>query len=469
IQSDPSSGYFIEGFIDDDEEKQNKRISGVKVLGPLNELPSWIEKTQATDVIIAIPSPPGELVKKVIELSRPYNISPQIISNFKMGGEFQKNIELSRQINLNDLLSRHPAQIDLTAIHKLIKEKVVLVTGAGGSIGSELARQVLQNEPQKLLLLDHSEYNLYKIDKELRISANDVHRIVPLLIDIKDKSSLQLVFQEHLPDIVFHAAAYKHVHLVESNPFSAILNNICGTKNLLDLSLSLERFVLISTDKAVNPAGIMGATKRVCELLTSAYAKKYQKNFCSVRFGNVLGSSGSLIPLLQKQIEEGGPITITHKDMTRYFMLIPEAVSLVLMAATIASPGDINVLKMGEPVKILDIAKNLITLMGKKEDEIEILFTGLRPGEKMFEELYIRGDELQTEHPDVLVLPNGDRQWMNFEKEFKTLCEKVEKMISAAQKGDKSAIILLNEIVKSNYNKPMPAGSILGNINSKDC
>ena len=258
-------------------------------------------------------------------------------------------------------------------------------------------------------MLDHSEYNLYEIDRELRPSADSNNRVVPLLADVKDNDALKSIFDQYKPEVVFHAAAYKHVHLVEANTPASILNNVLGTQNLIEQSqrLNVERFLLVSTDKAVNPIGAMGATKRVCEILTSVAGIKSKKQFSSVRFGNVLGSSGSLIPLLKEQILNCGPVTLTHPHMNRFFMLIPEAVSLVLMSSALSEPGDINVLRMGDPIKIVDIAKSLIALMGKTENEIPIVFTGIRPGEKMYEELYIKGDELETRHPDILTLPKG--------------------------------------------------------------
>jgi FlaA1/EpsC-like NDP-sugar epimerase len=290
---------------------------------------------------------------------------------------------------------------------------------------------------------------------------------VPCLVDIKDYDGLSQIFHQYSPEIVFHAAAYKHVHLVESNPHTSILNNILGTKNLLKLSekLNVEKFVLISSDKAVNPAGVMGSTKRICEVLTSLAGFTTNRSYSAVRFGNVLGSSGSLVPLLKKQIEGGFPLTITHKDITRYFMLIDEAVSLVLKAASISKPGDINVLRMGEPIKIIDVAKNLVRLMGKNEDEVEYQYTGLRPGEKMFEELYISGNELETEHPDILVVPKGDALPKDFrEVDF---VRDVDNMLEAAKRGDKNAIFVLSKLVNSNYEHPTFLGQLM-NVKSSE-
>lgn len=451
FKSDPGLNTNLIGFIDDDEGKRGLVINGVSVLGTLKDLKAIIEKYEISQLIIALPHLPGELIREVVQITRPYNIRPRITANISQAEA--KKVDIYREIDLPDLLNRPPRDMDLSSVREMVRGKTVMVTGAGGSIGSELARQIMANEPSRLLLLESSEYNLYEIDKELRLSTHDTQRVVPLLIDLKDEATMRIAMLEFRPDVVFHAAAYKHVHLVESNPFPSILNNVHGTKVLLSLcrEIDVERFVMISTDKAVNPAGVMGSTKRVCELLVTATALETGNRYCSVRFGNVLGSSGSLIPLLKKQIIDGGPVTITHKDMTRFFMLIPEAVSLVLKAATIARPGDINVLRMGEPVRILDIAHSLIALMGKTEEEIGIVYTGLRPGEKMFEELYIRGDELKTEHPDILTLPNGDSNLNTHVDERKRMLLHVDRMIEGARSGSKEALFELGELVKSNY------------------
>lgn len=457
FRTDPGQGIHLIGFIDDDPKKEGISVGGSRVLGNGTDLPWLIEKYQISQVIIAASLMPSDTVRKVIEVTRPYNIRPRIVSNTRLLEEDQqKFMAIEREINLSDLLNRKPRHVDISSVREMIQGKRILVTGAGGSIGSEISRQVLDHDPSRLLLLDHSELSLYEIDKELRLSAADTSRVVPLLIDLKDFETLKHTLKEYSPQVIIHAAAYKHVHLVESNPFSSILNNIASTKNLLDISeeLDIDAFVLISTDKAVNPAGIMGATKRVCEMLVTLAGHKKNKNYCSVRFGNVLGSSGSLVPLLKNQIKEGGPVTVTHKDMTRYFMLIPEAVSLVLKAATISQPGDISVLKMGDHVKILDIARSMIALSGKTEEEIPIIFTGLRPGEKLYEELYLRGNEIITEHPDILTIPSGDLGIEEFDKNPKILNHKIAEMIDFAKTGDKSSIYILNEIVQSTYEPP---------------
>lgn len=451
FRSDAYLGINVVGFIDDDEKKADLVIQGVPVLGNLSNLQHAIEKFGISQVIVAIPDLAGTILRELVMATRPFNIKPRIVP--PAGDQNRGQIEVFREVELQDLLNRTPIKVDLQPVSEMMRGRSVLVTGAGGSIGSELARQIAVHEPSRLILLDNSEFGLYEIDRELRLSTHDVRRIVPALVDLKDTVSLRKILQEFKPDAVFHAAAYKHVHLVEANPHTAILNNIGGTHALVELSkeVGVKTFVMISTDKAVNPAGIMGATKRVCEMMVTAAGVETGLRYCSVRFGNVLGSSGSVIPLLQKQIQDGGPVTVTHPDMTRFFMLIPEAVSLVLKAASISKPGDINVLKMGDPVRILDIAKSLIALMGRAESEVPIIFTGLRPGEKMFEELYLSGDELQTAHPDILTIPNGDALSGN-QEDLRILVSGVTNILEAAAHGTHRAIELLNDLVKSNYN-----------------
>ncbi|MEQ1878944.1 MAG: nucleoside-diphosphate sugar epimerase/dehydratase, partial [Bdellovibrionia bacterium] len=415
LNTDPTLNMKLIGFLDDDSEKIGRQIGGVKVLASIDSLSDVIREHAIQEVIVAISKPSGELLRKLVQTTRGFSIRPKLFSQVTEGKS--AHVELTRSIDLQDLMNRPSRQLEIESIDKLLRGKRVLITGAGGSIGSEISRQVMKFSPTRLMILDHSEYNLYEIDKELRVNQGHTDTVVPLLNDIKDLAALETVMKSYRPEVVFHAAAYKHVHLVEANPYSSILNNIQGTKNVIDLSVEVgvENFVLISTDKAVRPAGVMGATKRVCELMIAAAGTKTDGKYCAVRFGNVLGSSGSLIPLLQEQILSGQPITITHADMARYFMLIPEAVSLVLKAATLAGPGDISILKMGEPIKILELAKSLIALMGKTEDEVPIVFTGIRPGEKIVEELYLCGDEVNTSHPDILLAPKGDQSELNEE------------------------------------------------------
>lgn len=406
--SDPHRDRELLGFIDDDRRKHDKLIHGLPVLGNHAQMEELLQRAGATDLVVAITNPPPELMREIVVLGRRLNVRVQKIAHFDAPRILSQNEALYRQVELKDLLNRPSAEIDIPSVKDLLKGKTVLVTGAGGSIGSELSRQIARNNPGKLLLLDHSEFNLYEIDRELRPKTQEFEQVTPLLVDIKDARSLENVFSQHKPAVVFHAAAYKHVHLVEANVAPSVLNNVEGTANLLDCCerFRAEKFVMVSTDKAVNPVGAMGATKRVCELLTTSMGQRTGRHYSSVRFGNVLGSSGSLIPALTEQIQSGGPVMLTHPEMNRYFMLIPEAVSLILMSATLSKPGDINVLKMGEPMKILDLAKSLIAIMGKTEEEMPIAFTGVRPGEKMYEELYLTGSELTTRHPDILTVPD---------------------------------------------------------------
>lgn len=437
------------GFIDDDVYKVGCLFMGAKVLGGKDQLAHYLETLEIQELFIAIDSPPRDFLNKVMEICRPFNIRPRLIENLSKGNA--KKLEICRPINFNDLLKRSERKIDLSSVRAEIKGSVVLVTGAGGSIGSELARQILQFNPSRLLLLDHSELNLYEIDKELRTSPNEMSRVIPLLVDIKDRDNLERVFKNFSPDFVFHAAAYKHVHLVEANPLSSILNNVLGTRNCIEFSkkYQVENFIMISSDKAVNPVGVMGSTKRLCELMVTHAGLETGRRFASVRFGNVLGSSGSLIPLLQKQILEEEMVTITDKEMVRYFMLIPEAVSLVLKASSMAEPGDVMVLKMGEPIKIVDIARTLITLMGKSPEEISIVYTGMRPGEKLFEELYINGNEIITEDPDILVIPRGDKTLRG--RETARLADEINQLILDSQIGAYAAISRMQDLVQSEY------------------
>ncbi len=432
LMSDPNRDRDLLGFIDDDANKQNKIIQGLPILGKHSDLEALLTRSGCTELVVAITQPPAELMREIVVIGRKVKVRIQRIAHFD-AASIARSEALYKPVELKDLLNRPSTEVDLPSLKSLIENRVVLVTGAGGSIGAELSRQIARLGPAKLLLLDHSELNLFEIDCELRPRPEDFSTVAPLLCDLKDQKGLEHAFKKFKPQVVFHAAAYKHVHLVEANVHSAVQNNVAGTWNLLQLceAYQVERFVMISSDKAVNPVGAMGATKRVCELLTTHIGLKTKKPYSSVRFGNVLGSSGSLIPTLEKQIRDGGPVMLTHPDMTRYFMLIPEAVSLVLMSATLSQPGDVNVLKMGEPIRIQDLAKNLIALMGREENEVAIAFTGVRPGEKMFEELYITGEELTTRHADILTMPRGDASASSL-----NIVTEADRLVKMAESGD---------------------------------
>ncbi len=405
-----NSTYKIEYFVDDDKVLQNRSIDSVEVLSK-QKLKEIMGERKYDLLVIAMPSAPKERIKEIYNALSEYFTTIQVLPSID---EILTGRNLSKQLkdlSVEDLLARHPKDLDKEKIASFVENKTILVTGAGGSIGSEICRQCEKYGAKKLILLDHSEYNLYTIVEELKnVNA------IPVMQSIINKEHLQKTFQNHKPQIVIHAAAYKHVPLVEYNIQEAIVNNIIGTKNVIDVSIEndVEKFVMISTDKAVRPTNVMGTTKRICELYAqnkgTAFARqnislenfnKKGTDIVAVRFGNVLGSSGSVIPKFKKQIEEGGPITVTHPDITRYFMLIPEACELVLQAGAIGTGGEIFILDMGEPIKIVDLAKKMLELSGR--DDIEIVFSGLRPGEKLYEELLIDESDAKTEYESITV------------------------------------------------------------------
>ncbi|NSL52739.1 polysaccharide biosynthesis protein [Calidifontibacillus erzurumensis] len=376
-------------FVDDDVRKHHLEILGVPVLGGIECIEKIVEEKEISNIVIAIPSlSKKELNKIFLECSKTRartQILP-MIEDLMLG---KVSVNQFRDVEVEDLLGREPVQLDTESIAGTLSGKTVLVTGAGGSIGSEICRQVCKFSPKQLILVGHGENSIYSIDMELRELYKDKIEIIPVIGDIQDRKRMFAVIEKYRPDVVYHAAAHKHVPLMEYNPVEAVKNNIFGTKNVAEASdmFGVDTFVLISSDKAVNPTNVMGATKRFAELIIQQMAKESKTKFVAVRFGNVLGSRGSVIPLFKKQIQAGGPVTVTHPNITRYFMTIPEASRLVIQAGALARGGEIFVLDMGEPVKIVDLAKNLIKLSGYSVDEIGIAFTGLRPGEKMYEEL----------------------------------------------------------------------------------
>ena len=395
------------GFLDDDPDKQRHEINGVPVIGVVNDLPDVFDAHPVEEVIIAIPSAPGRIIRLVTDVCRLKGIPSRTMPGLYelIGGKVSVN--RLREVDITDLLRRESVRVNDEAVGAALKGKRVLVTGAGGSIGSELCRQIERRGPAELVLLGHGENSIFEIFLELRANYPD-SLLFPVIADVRDSTRLKSVFQDHQPQIVFHTAAHKHVPLMEANPIEAVTNNIIGTRNIVQASLdfNIERFVLISTDKAVRPSSIYGATKRLAEMIVLDAAHDSKRAFTVVRFGNVLGSRGSIIPIFKQQIAQGGPITITHPDMNRFFMTIPEAVYLVLQAASMESGGEVFVLNMGQPVRILDLAEDLIRLSGLEPGrDIEIVFTGIRRGEKLTEELWEAGTPLaKTLHPDIFRL-----------------------------------------------------------------
>ncbi|MGW5952783.1 polysaccharide biosynthesis protein [Bacillus mycoides] len=388
-------------FVDDDRNKQKLEIYNVPVVGTTNHIKEVVEDNDIEHIIIAIPSLSRNQINEIFEKCRKTKAKTQIVPMLEDLLDGKVSVNEFRDVQVEDLLGREPIQLDDAGIGEKITGKTILVTGAGGSIGSEICRQVMKYKPAKIVLLGHGENSIYNIEMEMRVTYKDTVEIVTEIADVQDRHKIFEIMKKHQPYIVYHAAAHKHVPLMERNPEEAVKNNIFGTKNVAEAAdtFKVNTFVMVSTDKAVNPTNVMGATKRFAEMLVQHMASvSTGTRFVAVRFGNVLGSRGSVIPLFKKQIQKGGPVTVTHPDMIRYFMTIPEASRLVIQAGTLARGGELFVLDMGDPVKIVDLAKNLITLSGYSVEEIGIKFTGLRPGEKMYEELLNEGEV----HPEQI-------------------------------------------------------------------
>lgn len=387
------------GFVDDDPNKYKTYLSGIKVVGNTKDLPRLIDELSIDMVTIAIPSLPRKRIREIFHLIESKEVKMNTMPSIEEIASGKINVSRLKEIDVVDLLGREEVKLDLDKLKSHISEKVILVTGAGGSIGSEICRQVLAFSPKKLLLLGHGENSIYLIHRELSGDPSyNKTEIIPIIADIQDREKIFHIMKEHQPDIVYHAAAHKHVPLMEYNPREAVKNNIKGTKNVAEAAkeANVKNFVMVSTDKANNPPNVMGATKRIAEMIVTGLNGENCTKFSAVRFGNVLGSLGSVIPVFREQIAKGGPITITDFRMTRYFMTIPEASRLVIQSSALAKGGEIFVLDMSEPVKILDLARNMIRLSGYTEEEIEIVETGIRPGEKLYEELLLdkeRNDE----------------------------------------------------------------------------
>ncbi len=401
-----SDEWHLIGFLDDDPSKRGRTLNGFKVHSKLDELPHWVEKFGVGQVIIAMPSASHQEKKRAINVANQCGVKTLTIPGFDDLVNGRVSISQLRAVELDDLLGRDAVELDDAGLHAQLTDKVVLVTGAGGSIGSELCRQIARFEPKTLVLYDAGEFALYNIEQELSKNFSKID-IIYLAGDVRDSVRLNQVFSEYRPSVVFHAAAYKHVPLMERhNSWQAVRNNVFGTWQVARCAQQhgAEKFVLISTDKAVNPTNVMGTTKRMAEMVCQGLQQASGTSFVIVRFGNVLGSNGSVIPKFREQLAKGGPITVTHPEITRFFMSIPEAAQLVMQAGCMGKGGEIFVLDMGEPVKIVDLAKDLIRLSGFSEDDIKIEFTGLRPGEKLYEEL-LADDEstLSTPHPKLRI------------------------------------------------------------------
>jgi FlaA1/EpsC-like NDP-sugar epimerase len=418
----PALGYTPIGLIDDDPRKKNLRLHGIRVLGTSDELPHILRDNPPDEVLIAIPSASGETRQRVVEMSQQAGVSVKTLPGIYelISGDHNLAGQI-RPVQVEDVLGREQIEVDLRAVAKYLAGETVLVSGAGGSIGAELCRQIARVGPARLVLVEQSESALFDIEREL--DDRDFSAVATVLGDCGDRAKMSQVFERYRPSVVFHAAAYKHVALLEANPLEAVRNNTLATRVIADVAVEYgaARFVLVSTDKAANPKNLLGQSKALCEWIVEAYGHRddVKTRFVAVRFGNVLNSSGSVIPIFRRQIEKGGPVTVTHPDMTRFFMTIPEAVSLIVQAGSIGGRGQVYVLDMGEPVKIIDLARNMIRLSGKEpETEIPIAFVGVRPGEKLHEELWTEGETVgPTSHPKILraARPPIDVEWLDEE------------------------------------------------------
>ncbi len=407
----PEIGGTPVGFLDDDPGKTRLRFMGIRVLGGLEDLPRAAAKTSADEVLIAIPSAPGSVVREVVKRAREAGLGYRIIPGMYEILAGKVSVSQIREVDFADLLRRELVELDIAQISDYLKGKVVLVTGAGGSIGGEIVWQVARFEPKEVLLLGRGENSLFELAHDLAHRHPELAQRT-LIVDVQQRDQLEHVFQKHAPEVVFHAAAHKHVPLMEENPAAAVLNNVFGTQNVVDLAVAhgVERFVNVSTDKVVNPTSVMGASKRVAEYIVQETAQRAEsgRGYVSVRFGNVLGTRGSVVPLFQKQIRQGGPVTVTDPAMKRYFMTIPEAAQLVLQAGGLGENGTVYVLDMGEPVRIVDLAEELIRLSGfEPGEDIAITFTGLRPGEKLFEDLLTAEEGTTATHHEKIFIAQG--------------------------------------------------------------
>jgi FlaA1/EpsC-like NDP-sugar epimerase len=449
----PVAQYEVMGFIDDDPAKRGISIHGISVLGTVEELPKVCQEHAIDEIAIAMPSATHHQLRHVIQVCEGTKVRFRTVPSITDIASGRLRVSQIRDVDINDLLGREAVQLDLNLIEDYLRGKVILVTGAGGSIGSEMCRQVCNFEPKELLLVEQAENPLFGIDRELQRRFPKIS-VRAIICDITDKIRVEQIFDQYHPEVVIHAAAHKHVPLMETNPGESIKNNVIGTRTVADAAdkYGSTNFVMISTDKAVNPTSLMGSSKRIAEMYIQGLNHTSKTHFVTVRFGNVLGSNGSVVPIFKQQIADGGPVTVTHPEMKRYFMTIPEASQLVLQAAAMGKGGEIFVLDMGEPVKIVDLARELITLSGfRPGEDIEIIYTGPRPGEKLFEELSIRGEDmLPTRHPKIGI-------WKNISVDRERLYAGVQELILLAQTQDHARIVegikrLVPEYIGANDN-----------------
>lgn len=460
MKANSGLGYKIVGLVDDDPSKRRFSLGGVPVLGNRADIPHIISKHGIDQVIIAMPTAPGKDIRDIVRICEDAGIHPQTIPGIFELLDGRAAIDQLRNVEIEDLLRREPVETDIATVRQQLRGKRVLVTGGGGSIGSELCRQILRSQPAELILLGHGENSIFEIHAELqrevaRHPRSQGVKLTALIADIRFGDRILRLFRQVRPEIVFHAAAHKHVPLMEENPAEAVTNNVLGTRNIVNAALStnVERFVMISSDKAVNPSSIMGATKRAAELVVHEAARLSKRPYVAVRFGNVLGSRGSVVLTFKRQIAAGGPITVTHPDVKRYFMTIPEAVQLVLQASVLGTGGEVFLLDMGDPIRIVDLARDLLKLSGLEEGrDIDIVFTGMRPGEKLFEELFIAGEEYQsTPHQKIFVAAKATGfQALGLDEAIVALTE-------AAEDNDRDAIVRNLQNLIPEYLPPIPA------------
>ena len=465
LLKDPARGYTPMGIVDDDPRKKNLRIHGVRVLGTTDDLPHILRDNKPDELLIAIPSASGAVRQRVVEVAQEAGVPVKTLPGlFEL---ISGDLDLARQIRpvqVEDVLGREQVEVHFEEIAAYLRDQTVLVTGAGGSIGAELCRQIARIGPARIVLVDNGETPLFEIEREL-VADRDFPAAIPVLCDVRNRERLRRVFEKYRPSVVFHAAAYKHVPLMEANPLEAIANNTLATKAIVEVAVEYgaDRFVLISTDKAVNPKTVMGRCKALCEWIVEAYGHRSDvtTRFVAVRFGNVLNSSGSVIPIFRRQIERGGPVTVTHAEMTRFFMTIPEAVSLVVQAGGIGGRGQVFVLDMGEPVKIVDLARNMIRLSGHAEDEIPIAFVGARPGEKLHEELWSDDEAVAPTptHPKILRTsrPPIDDAWLDERlRELERLVREGDTLGAVAKLGAMVASPVRERVGSASAPEPRP-------------